>query len=115
MDSLLDFSRQEFSGLIERLDEKANFEFIELVKLVVLAHRLNRNDEFLQDPLVDSAIVREPMYKFSKQAQENFLSISSFAFLFSWFATSDVAKAFAKEKFTDKNDEQRLVRLSKEV
>jgi len=68
MDSLVAFSKQEFPGLLERLSEKARFEFTEMLKLLVLAHRHNKNDQFLQDPLVDFSVVREPMYKFSKQA-----------------------------------------------
>lgn len=66
VDSLTIFVKEKFPGLFETLSEKARFEFIELVKLLVLSHRHNKNDEFLADPLVDFSIVREPMYKYSK-------------------------------------------------
>lgn len=115
MDSLVSFTKQEFPGLLDRLSEKASFEFIDLVKLLVLAHRHNKNDDFMQDPLVDFTIVREPMYKYSKQAQETFFSLSTFAFLFAWFAACPEGKTFATEKFTDSSDERHLERLSSEV
>ena len=69
MDSLVAFVQLEFPGLLDKIGhQKARFEFIELVKMLVLAHRHNKNDDFLRDPLVDFATVREPMYKYSKQA-----------------------------------------------
>lgn len=66
--SLVDFANQEFPGLLDSLSEKAGFEFVELVKLLVFSHRHNKNDEYLKDPLIDFATVREPMYKYSRQA-----------------------------------------------
>ena len=66
VDSLINFAKKEFPGLLDTLSEKAQFEFIELVKLLVLSHRHNKNDDFLADPLVEFSIVREPMYKYSK-------------------------------------------------
>ena len=68
MDSLVAYTKNMFPGLLDRLDEKASFEFIELVKLLVLAHRHEKNDEFLKDPIVEFSVVRDPMYKFSKHA-----------------------------------------------
>lgn len=99
IDSLVAFVNQEFPGLLDKMTQKARFEFIELVKLLVLSHRHNKNDEFLKDPIVDFATVREPMYKYSKQAQDKFFNLSTFAFLFAWFATNPQAQAFAVEKF----------------
>lgn len=68
LESLIRFTKKQFPGLLDPLSEKARFEFIELLKLLVLSHRHNKNDDFLADPLIDFKIVREPMYKFSKQA-----------------------------------------------
>jgi len=65
-DSLVAFVNLEFPHLIDTLPSKARFEFIELVKLIVLSHRHNKNDDFLRDPLVDFATVRDTMYKYSK-------------------------------------------------
>ena len=82
---------------------------------MVLSHRHNKNDEFLKDPIVDFNTVREPMYKYSKQAQDKFFNLSTFAFLFAWFATNPQAQAFAVEKFKDNSDERHLAKMSDEV
>ena len=66
---LLEFTKEHFPGLIENLPPgQAQFEFLELFKLLVFSHRHNKNDSYLQDPIVSFAVVREPMYKYSKQA-----------------------------------------------
>lgn len=66
---LLEFTKEHFPGLIESMPPgQAQFEFLELFKLLVFSHRHNKNDPYLQDPLVSFAVVREPMYKYSKQA-----------------------------------------------
>lgn len=115
-ESLIAFVQLEFPGLLDKLGEdSARFEFIELVKLLVLAHRHNKNDEFLRDPLVDFATVREPLYKYSKQAQDRFFSHTTFAFLFAWFAVNPNSKAFAAEKFAENSDERHTVRMQTEV
>ena len=95
--------------------QKARFEFIELVKMLVLAHRHNKNDDFLRDPLVDFATVRDPMYKYSKQTQDRFFSHSTFAFLFAWFAAAPRCKAFAEGKFAENSDDRHTTRMSTEV
>ena len=74
---------------------------IELIKLLVFSHRHNKNDEFLKDPLIDFSIVREPMYKYSRHAQDKFFDYSTFAFLFAWFEANPEAKAFSAEKFAE--------------
>ena len=83
--SLVDFANEEFPGLLASLQEKAKFEFIELLKLLVFSHRHNKNDEYLKDPIIDFSIVREPMYKYSRHAQDKFFDYSTFAFLFAWY------------------------------
>jgi len=88
LESLIAFTNKEFPGLLETMSEKARFEFVELVKLLVLSHRHNKNDDFLKDPLIDFNIVREPMYKYSKQAQDKFFNLATYAFLFSWFESN---------------------------
>ena len=88
LESLVAFTNKEFPGLLEKMSEKARFEFIELIKLLVLSHRHNKNDDFLKDPLIDFSIVREPMYKYSKQAQDKFFNLATYAFLFSWFESN---------------------------
>lgn len=115
VDSLVAFVNQEFPDLIGKMSQKARFEFIELVKLLVLSHRHNKNDDFLKDPLVDFATVRDTMYKYSKQAQDNFFSISTFAFLFAWFAASPQGKAFAEEKFGENSDSRHILRMTNDV
>ena len=86
--SLVDFANTEFPGLMTTLAEKAKFEFIELLKLLVFSHRHNKNDEYLKDPMIDFTTVREPMYKYSKTAQDRFFDFATYAFLFEWFQAS---------------------------
>jgi len=66
--SLVAFANAEFPDLLATLSEKAKFEFIELIKLLVFSHRHNKNDDYLKDPLIDFSIIREPMYKYSRHA-----------------------------------------------
>ena len=66
--SLVSFVNEEFKGLLPSLSEKAKFQLVELVKLLVFSHRHNKTDEYLKDPLIDFSIVREPMYKYSRHA-----------------------------------------------
>ena len=92
--SLVSFAKHEFPGLFDQLNklaisasqrEACSFVFIELLKLLVFSHRHNKNDEYLRDPLIDFATVRDPMYKYSRQAQNKFFDYSTYAFLFAWF------------------------------
>ena len=95
---LVEFMKVAFPGLYETLPSSAQFEFLELFKLLVFSHRHNKNDFYLQDPLVSFEVVREPMYKYSKQAQERFFEHPAFAFLFLWFGSNPDALAFADQK-----------------
>ena len=115
LESLIRFAKEQFGGLLDTLGEKARFEFIELLKLLVLSHRHNKNDDFLADPLIDFATVREPMYKYSKQAQDRFFSLSTYSFLFAWFAQAPKSRAFAAEKFAENVDAQYPDRMMTEV
>ena len=113
--SLAEFVNQEFKGLLPQLTEKAKFELIELVKLLVFSHRHNKNDEFLKDPLIDFSIVREPMYKYSRHAQDKFFDYATFAFLFAWFEASPEAKIFSAEKFAENPNQQYPERMVAEI
>lgn len=96
---LIECMKELFPGLIESMpSSQAQFEFLELFKLLVFSHRHNKNDFYLQDPLVSFSIVREPMYKYSKQAQEHFFNHPAFAFLFLWFGSNPESLAFADDK-----------------
>lgn len=113
--SLADFVNSEFKGLLPTLSEKARFEFIELVKLLVFSHRHNKNDEFLKDPLIDFSIVREPMYKYSRHAQDKFFDYATYAFLFAWFEAKPLAKAFSAEKFAENENSHYPERMTAEI
>jgi len=95
LSSLVDFSNAEFPDLLASLSEKAKFEFIELIKLLVFSHRHNKNDEYLKDPLIDFSIIREPMYKYSRHAQDKFFDYATYAFLFIWFQANPKSKSFS--------------------
>lgn len=110
---LIEFTKEHFPGLIESMPSgAAQAEFIELFKLLVFSHRHNKNDPYLQDPLVSFSVVREPMYKYSKQAQERFFDHPSFAFLFLWFGQNPDALAFADKKNLENPDPRYPARMT---
>ena len=93
--SLITYANKEFPGLLGKLSsDKAKSEFIQLLKLLVFAHRHAKNDEHLIDRLVEFTIVRDPMYKYSREAQKTFFSFATFSFLFAWFEASPQARQF---------------------
>jgi hypothetical protein len=108
---LIDFAVVHFPGLLDSLSEPLRAEFIEMLKLLVFSHRHNKNDAFLQNPIVDFAIVREPMYKYSRTAQEKFFEFPTFAFLFAWFSFSPDARNFSDLKFSENNDPRYPARM----
>ena len=109
---LVEFMKTSFPGLYEALPSQAQFEFLELFKILVFSHRHNKNDFYLQDPLVSFEVVREPMYKYSKQAQERFFEHPTFAFLFLWFGSNPEALAFANQKNSENTDPRYPTRMT---
>jgi len=71
---------------------------------VVFAHRYNKNDEFLECPVISFDVIRDPMYRFSRTAESSFLNVPVFAFLLAWFAKSQIGKQFVAEKCTENTD-----------
>lgn len=59
---------------------------LNLFKMVVFCHRHNKNDSFLQEVPLDFEIVRDPMYKYSRTAQNRFFAVPTLAFMFAHFA-----------------------------
>ena len=115
LDSLVKFAKDEFPGLLESFSEKARFEFIELVKLLVFSHRHNKNDDYLKDPLIDFEIIRQPMYKYSQAAQNKFFDYPTFAFLFAWFQAKPSAQSFSQEKFAENESANYPERMTNEI
>ena len=83
--SLLKYIDYEFKGLRNKLGAKIEAEFIELLKLLLFCHRHNKNDDYLQNPIVPFSVIRDPMYMHSRAAENTFFSHSTYAFLFLWF------------------------------
>lgn len=102
--ALIAFCNVHFPGLVCNLPKNEQFQFVEQVKMLVLSHRHNKNDAFMRDPLVDFTVVRDPMYKYSKQTQDKFFSFATYAFLFAWFQKSNDGQAFAIDKFSENSD-----------
>ena len=114
--SLITYANKEFPGLLGRLTtEKAKSEFIQLLKLLVFAHRHAKNDEHLMDRLVEFTIVRDPMYKYSREAQKTFFSFATFSFLFAWFEASPQARQFQCEKYAESQNPEHPGRMLSEV
>ena len=113
--SLVAFANAEFPSLLPALSEKAKYEFIELLKLLVFSHRHNKNDEYLRDPIIDFTIIREPMYKYSRHAQDKFFDYGTYAFLFAWFSTNPAASSFSVDKFGENQNSQYPERMGREI
>lgn len=101
--------------MFDVINDTLKEEFVELLKLLVFSHRHNKNDAHLQNPVVDFTIVREPMYKYSRSAQEKYFDYPTFAFLFAWFASSPEAHKFSEDKFSDNNDPRYPTRMFQEI
>ena len=110
------FCRNELPGVLDHLNvSEARKEFIELLKLLALAHRVNRDDEFLQNTHVPFETVRDTMYKYSQQAKTTFFDQPVYSFLFQWFACSAKGVQFAKERFAENSDERHSARMFREI
>lgn len=79
-------------------------DFIELLKMVVLCHRINKDEPALKNLIFDFSLIRDPMYKYSKKAQDKFFNTPILSFLFVWFAAKGTQMAM--QKFSEKKDEQ---------
>ena len=115
LESLFEYIKHEFPGLIDKLSQPAFSEFVELVKLLVFQVRHNANDDHLKDPLVPFSVIRDPMFNYSKQSQDNFFNLSTYAFLFAWFETNSEGMKIAKEKFSVINNERLYLRICTEL
>lgn len=73
------------------------------MKLLVFSHRHNKNDPYLKDTIESFDLVRDTMYKYSKQAEKNFFNQPVYAFLFACFSISTAGQTFANEKISEDN------------
>lgn len=79
---------------LDSIDAKMSLRYLDMLKMLVFCHRHHKNDVYLKNTPVDFSIVREPMYKYSRAAQERFFELPEFAFLFAYFAKSDDSLSF---------------------
>lgn len=86
-----------------------------MLKMLVFCHRHSKNDPFLLATPVDFSIVREPMYKYSKVAQDRFFENPAFAYLFCFFMKDKSAQKFAAEKFSENEDKSFATRMADEM
>ena len=77
------------------LSERAAEEFIDLILVLIMSHRSEKEDPCLKDTIIDFSIVRDPMYKYSCAAQEKFLNYPAYSFLLQWFYGCPTGKVFA--------------------
>lgn len=89
-------------------------DFIGYLLIVVFSHRHNKDINDPKVALKDFSIVRDTMYKYSKKAEERYLSIPALAFFFISFATSQSGLDFVYSKVQDK-DHQYLQRIKQEI
>jgi hypothetical protein len=69
MELIVKYLNDEQPGLLETLPSQAERDhFCELLKMLLFCHRHQKKDQCLLKPPIDFAIVREPMYKYSRVA-----------------------------------------------
>ena len=66
------------------------------------------------DENIDFNLVRDTMYKYSKNAQKRFFENPALAFLFAWFASSQLSFQFIESKYKEKGREY-LSRIHSEI
>ena len=121
-DLLHSFAMKHFEAIFGKLNVENQKEFIRMLMAVVHSHRHNKedgatsiadnkensngNNEYSGDSMgIDYSVVRDTMYKYSKQAQRRFFSNPALAFLFAWFAVSSEGLEFIRTKYHDKGEE----------
>ena len=93
---LIEFTQEIFPGLFESLhSDEEQIHFIEYLKLLLFSHRHNKNDGYLKDTIASFDLVRDTMYKYSKQAEAAFLAQPVYSFLFACFSLSTKGQNFA--------------------
>ena len=63
---------------------------------------------------VDFTLVRDTMYKYSKQAQKRFFENPALAFMFAWFSSSTEGLNFIQSKYNEKGQDY-LDRIYQEI
>ncbi len=92
---LAEWVQETQPGLLESMNSDAEIvEYIQILKLVVFVHRYNKDDEFMANPIISFDVIRDPMYKFSRTAERNYLSVPVLAYLLAWFAKSPAGQRF---------------------
>ena len=97
-DLIKKFATNNHPGLVESLAQCSklqSLQFPEMLKMLVFCHRHSKNDPFLATTPVDFSVVREPMYKYSKIAQDRFFDYPAFAYLYCFFMKDKQAQKFS--------------------
>lgn len=141
---LVSFATKHFEAIFTKLNEDNQREFLKMLMAVVHSHRHNKEDHVAADnssstsrkmsevneeqllldrdsthenggaASVDFTIVRDTMYKYSKQAQRRFFESPALAFLFAWFAVGGEGLRFTETKYKEKGNEY-LDRIFSEI
>lgn len=116
MPALEEFATSYLPVYEEIRDDVVKSKFLEYLKLLVFSHRHNKNDAYLADTIESFDLVRDPMYKYSKQAEKQFLAQPVYAFLFACFSISTAGRTFANEQIIEANgDSSRIERMKQEL
>jgi len=83
--------------------------------MVVFAHRYNKDDEFMANPVINFDVIRDPMYRFSRTAENKYLSVPVLCYLLAWFAKSPAGQSFVAQKCTENSDSAFEPGLTNEV
>ena len=62
------FAQKHFKGVLQKLSNQNQQEFITMLMVVVHSHRHNKDDPFISEVNIDFSLVRDTMYKYSKKA-----------------------------------------------
>lgn len=102
---LKSFTSLYFGNLLSKLPPNVSEEFICNLLMLVHSHRHNKEESLFEENQADFSIVRDPMYKYSKKAEDRFLSNAYLSFFFLFFAQSNFGNQFTYQKVGEKGPE----------
>ncbi len=98
------FAQTSFPKTMEKLSNGGKRNFVRSLEALIFSHRHKKQDSVLAST-ADFNQVRDPMYKYSKNAEQAFLTSPYLAYMLKWFSSSAQGSAFVTEKFGTKGVE----------
>ena len=117
---LLKFLESEYSIDVSNMDKEIKDQFVLRLMIFLFSHRHEKEDLFITETraagdVLDFSIVRDVMYKYSKKAQEKFLTYPIECFFLIKFAESKEGWQFIIKKADPSEISDKTQRILKEM